>query len=106
MPLITYAEEAATATGLHLLAYGDTVLANPCSFIGNVGFQMSPYMLRNFADRWNFQVKLVTKGQNKARFNRFEEHRQEDVEWALKLMRERVKAINSHLLAKRGEKSQ
>ena len=71
VPLITYAEEKAMATGLHLLMYGDVILCNPCSMIGNVGFNASPSMLKHFAEDWNFEVKFVTKGENKMRLNRF-----------------------------------
>lgn len=48
VPLITFAEEAAFSTGLHLLMYGDIILSNPCSMIGNVGFTSNPLQLKQF----------------------------------------------------------
>ena len=42
VPLITSAEEQVFSTGLHLLMYGDTIICNPCSMIGNLGFTANP----------------------------------------------------------------
>jgi len=49
--------------------------------IGNLGFTASPLQLKKFVEDWNLQVKLVTRGQNKARLNRFEDHKIEDIAW-------------------------
>ena len=54
VPLVMYCEEAATATGLHLLVHGDVVLCNPSSMLGNVGFAANPTMLTEFAKDWHF----------------------------------------------------
>ena len=42
VPLITCVEDQAFSTGLHLLMYGDILLCNPCSMIGNLGFTANP----------------------------------------------------------------
>ena len=67
--------------------YGDVVLANPFSQIGNIGFRMTPWMLKAFMrDSVRVQIKVATKGDNKHRLNRFEEHKPEDIEWAQALI--------------------
>jgi hypothetical protein len=38
VPLITSAEETALGCGFQLLSFGDKILVNECSFLGNVGF--------------------------------------------------------------------
>jgi hypothetical protein len=48
VPFVTYAEESAFNSGLALLMYGDVVLANPFSQVGNIGFRMTPWMLKAF----------------------------------------------------------
>jgi len=49
--------------------------------IGNLGFTANPLQLKTFMQEWNVQIKMVTRGQNKARLNRFEDHKPEDIQW-------------------------
>ena len=105
VPLVMYCEEAAIATGMHLLVHGDVVLCNPSSMLGNVGFAANPTMLKEFIKEWHFQIKVVTKGENKARLNRFEPHRQEDVDWMLNLLNSRVDGILEKIKERRGDKA-
>lgn len=51
---------------------------------------------------WNVHIKMVTRGQNKARLNRFEDHRPEDIKWMLDLLQGRVDTIKQSVIAKRG----
>lgn len=69
----------------HLLMQGHTVLTDTSSMIGNLGFRMTPWRLKNFTDHWEFQVKYVHHGDNKVRFNRFKELRDEDVQWIMNI---------------------
>ncbi len=46
---------------------------------------------------------MVTRGQNKARLNRFEDHRPEDIQWMLDLLQGRVETIKQSVIEKRGE---
>lgn len=62
IPLIASVEEQAFATGLHLLMYGDVIICNPCSMIGNLGFTANPLQLKAFVQDWNVHVKMVTRG--------------------------------------------
>jgi len=71
IPFITYAEDLCLGVGFHLLMYGNTVLSNEASFLGNVGFSASPWNLKEFSEYYNFKMEYLTKGKNKIRFNRF-----------------------------------
>ena len=62
-------------------------------------------MLREFVNDWHFQVKLVTKGENKARLNSFEPHKDEDVEWMRNLLNSRVEAILEKVKERRGQEA-
>jgi ClpP class serine protease len=69
VPLITHAEDSALGPAFHLLMHGDTVLADKATFVGNIGFRMTPWMLKNFAESNQIHVKYVHHGENKVRFN-------------------------------------
>jgi hypothetical protein len=70
VPLVTYAEDRACAVGYHLMMYGDVHLANECSFVGNVGFRVTPWMLKHFLAEFDIKAKYVHRGENKVRLNR------------------------------------
>ena len=78
MPLVTYAEDYAFATGYHLLMHGDVHLANPCSFVGNIGLRITPLMIKHFLEDYDLKFKFVHKGENKVRLNRLEEFTEKD----------------------------
>jgi ClpP class serine protease len=59
--------------------YGDKVLANSSSFVGNIGFYTTPWMMKEFLNYWEVEGKYIHKGKNKVRFNRLEEFKEEDV---------------------------
>ena len=88
-----FAEEQSLATGLHLLMYGDHIICNPSSMLGNLGFTTNVSHFKELAEAWNVQVKFITKGANKMRLNRFEPVKQEDIAWMLDLLNTRVKVI-------------
>jgi hypothetical protein len=55
-----YAEEACTNGGMHLLTYGDHMLANPMSNLCNIGTVASPTILKHHMHKiWQLEVKMV-----------------------------------------------
>lgn len=93
VPFVTYAEDRACAVGYHLLMYGDVHLANECSFVGNVGFRVTPWMMKHFLAELEIKARVVHKGENKVRLNPLEEFTDKDKEWFLDILRSRVNAI-------------
>ncbi len=71
--------------------------------IGNLGFMVNPLKLKAFTQDWNVHIKMVTRGQNKARLNRFEDHKPEDIKWMLDLLQSRVATIKAGIFKKRGD---
>ena len=71
VPLVTHAEDSALGPAFHLLMHGDTVLADKATFVGGIGFRMTPWMLKDFAKKYEINVKYVHHGENKVRFNKF-----------------------------------
>ena len=72
IPLVMYAEESCTNAGMHLLTYGDTILANPMSDLGSIGTVASPTIIKNFLSKTLLsEVKMVHQGENKVRLNQF-----------------------------------
>lgn len=55
------------------MMYGDTQLVNECSFVGNVGFRMTPLMIKHFLADYSIKAKFIHHGENKVRLNRLEE---------------------------------
>eukprot|EP00347_Sterkiella_histriomuscorum_P000440 403375856 len=104
VPLITYAEDSCLGVGFHMLSHGSVVLSNPNSFLGNVGFSADPWNLKEFAEHWRFKMQYIHKGKNKVRLNRFEEFKQEDIDWLLKIMNKRVDSIVNDITTKRSNK--
>ena len=51
--------------------------------IGNVGFTIGPSQLKYFTQELKVEAKFITRGKNKARLNRFEDFKPEDIEWIL-----------------------
>lgn len=47
---------------------------------------------------------MVTMGENKARLNRFEEHKPQDIEWAKNLLMKQASGVADDYLANRLEK--
>jgi ClpP class serine protease len=88
IPLVMYAEEACVNGGMHLLTYGDHMLANPMSNLGNIGTVATPTILKHHMHKlWLLEVKMVHQGENKVRFNRFaDSFKQDDIDWALRFM--------------------
>ena len=72
VPLVMYAESMALAHGMHLLAYGDHVLANETCFLGNFGEMRNAYYIKDFVEDWHLRFKYVHHGDNKVRFNPYE----------------------------------
>ena len=98
------AEDMVLGPAFHLLMYGDKIIANETSMLGNIGYMSDPWMLKDFAKHWNFDVKFVHKGKNKVRLNRFEEFKEEDIAWLKNIMNMRVDQTVSHILEKRQSK--
>ena len=84
--------------------FGDHVLANEVSMLGNIGSRFTPYYYRDFIEDWHMRVKYVHHGQNKVRFNSLEPLKQEDIDWAKALMKERIRIVLDGVLEKRKEK--
>ena len=57
---------------MHLLMFGDHVLANEVSLLGNVGSRFTPWFWGDFIKDWHMRVKYVHHGKNKVRFNSME----------------------------------
>ena len=62
VPLITHAEDSALGPSFQILMCGHTVLANKSSLIGNVGFTINPWMIKDFIAKWDIYAKFYTKG--------------------------------------------
>ena len=85
IPLVMYAEEMGLNHGMHLMAYGDHVLANEVTLLGNIGTRMTPRYLKDFIEDWHLRFKFVHHGENKVRFNMLEPIKQVDIDWAKNL---------------------
>ena len=86
------------------MMYGDVHLANECSFVGNVGFRVTPWMLKHFLADYDIKVKYVHKGENKVRLNRLEEFTWKDKDWMLAILQHRVNAIAAFAALRRSDK--
>ncbi len=62
VPLVTYAEEMTLMHGMHLLMYGDHILANEVSMLGNIGSRFTPYYTKDFIEDWHVQMRYVHHG--------------------------------------------
>lgn len=105
VPLVTYAEEMSLNNGMHLLMYGDHILANEVSMLGNIGGRTTPYYMKDFIQDWHVKAKFVHHGENKVRFNPLNQTiRQEDVDWFMNLQSVRMNFVIDNLLERRKEK--
>ena len=105
VPLVTYAEDMSLNNGMHLLMYGDHILANEVSMLGNIGGRTTPYYMKDFIQDWHVKAKFVHHGENKVRFNPLNETiRQEDVDWFMNLQSIRMNFVIDNLLERRKEK--
>lgn len=104
IPLITFAEDLCLGVGFNLLSYGNVVLSNDNAFLGNVGFSVDPWNLKDFSEYWRFKMHYIHKGKNKVRLNRFEDFKQEDIDWLLKIMNKRVDSIVTNIVQQRQSK--
>jgi len=87
------------------LKYGGQVYSDQCSLFGHLGFYIKPWMLKDFSEKWNFQVKLIALGDNKVRLNRFEEHKVEDIDFYKNLLNKFAEGIADEFLQSRLSKS-
>lgn len=62
VPLITYAEEMTFMHGMHLLMFGDHILANEVSMLGNIGSRFTPYYTKDFIQDWHVRMRYVHHG--------------------------------------------
>ncbi|CDW86262.1 peptidase s49 [Stylonychia lemnae] len=102
--LITYAEDTCLGVGFQLLSYGDIVLSNPNSLLGNVGFSSDPWNLKEFSEYYQIKMRYIHKGKKKVRLNRFQDFEQEDIDWLMNIMNKRVEAISQLVTTKRASK--
>ena len=61
-------------------------------------------MLKDFVQKNEINIKYVHHGENKVRFNKFQDLKDQDVEWLLSILRERRDAILNGAIEKRGNK--
>ena len=104
VPLVTYAEEMSVMNGMHLLMYGDHILANEVSLLGNIGNRVTPKYLKDFVESWHVKLRYVHHGENKVRFNSFEPLKQKDVDWLLNMYRVRSKYVIDFIMEQRKDK--
>ena len=70
VPLVMYAEDRACGSGYQLMMHGQVHLANECSFVGNIGYRITPLMLKHFLGANQIDAKYAHKGEHKVRLNR------------------------------------
>jgi len=104
VPLITHGEESCSMASFHLLMHGDTILADKCTMLGNLGYRITPYRLKQFCEHWQFEIRYVHHGENKVRLNRFKDLRDEDVQWILNIFNKQLASIVSFAQERRGDK--
>lgn len=49
-------------------------------------------------------MQYINKGKNKIRLNRFEDFKQEDIDWIMNILNKRVDIITDHIISTRGSK--
>ena len=69
--------------------------------IGNLGYRITPWQLKEFQQTWQFEARYVHHGENKVRFNRFRDLREEDVQWVMNIWHQLLDSIYTHLEEKR-----
>ena len=84
------------------MAYGDHVLANEVSMLGNIGGRQTPYYLKEFIEDWHVKARYVHHGENKVRFNPLNPTlRQEDIDWLMNLYSIRMNFVIDHVMERR-----
>lgn len=58
--------------------------------LGSVGFAIKTWNLKEFAQYYDMRIKYLAIGKNKVRLNRFEDYKQEDIEWLQNILKSRV----------------
>jgi hypothetical protein len=75
VPLVTHAEDSSLKNSFHLLMHGQVILSDTSTLLGNIGYRYTPWMLKDFIEKYDMNIKYVHKGENKIRFNKFKELR-------------------------------
>ena len=90
--------------GMHLLSYGDHILANEVSILGNIGSMNYWYYMKDFIEDWHLKAQYVHHGECKVRFNQFQPLKQADVDWMQNVYEQRTSFIVENLMETRKEK--
>jgi len=101
IPLVTYAEQTSLNNGMHLLSFGDHILANEVSILGNYGRQTNHYYLKDFIGEWHLRAEIVHHGENKVRFNPLLPYKQADADWMRQLTSLHMTFMLDHLCERR-----
>lgn len=99
-----FAEESAVMNGMHLMMYGDHILAAEVSMLGNIGQRVTPLYMKDLVEDWHLKFKYVHHGENKVRFNSFEPLKQADIDWIQALFKKRMDYVIDHIMRQRGSK--
>ena len=81
--------------------HGDKIIADRSSFLGNIGYRTTPWMVKRAVEKSEVDVRYVHHGENKVRFNKLKELRDQDVEWLLNIQNKRVSHILDYTFEKR-----
>lgn len=64
-----------------ILTTGVKAYANEMTLMGDFNYQWSSLWFKKFADKYNMKVDYVYSGENKVKFNPFEEIKPESEKW-------------------------
>ncbi|KAM3138971.1 hypothetical protein pb186bvf_008984 [Paramecium bursaria] len=84
-PVYTFADQIVFNSALLILASGNKVFSSKYSFLGDFGYSSRRQGYKQFIENLGIDFKYIHSGEQKVKLNNFEDLKEKDVKWQLKL---------------------
>jgi hypothetical protein len=89
VPIFTFAGDSCIGPSILILLSGSKFIADENTLFGFYDFTLQKTNFSNFINERKIKVRINTEGENKLRLSPFDHYKNNDIDWALDLLRER-----------------
>lgn len=97
-PIYTFAGDSCIGSGLLTLLSGNKFIADENTLFGFYDFTLQKTNFSKFVDERKIKIRIYTEGENKLRLNPFTSYKDNDVDWALDLLKQRRSVFLDELI--------
>lgn len=104
LPVLAFCEDVAASGGYWLACAADEIFTATTSILGSIGVISSGFGAKDALERLGLERRVFTAGESKHRLDLFEDLKDEDVEWLLRLQKQLHEVFVAWVTDRRGDK--